>query len=114
MKARRLNSRVDIIGVKRVKNDEGKYVDVETVLNTVYCESLKGTLKEFATSTDSRSGIVMDSRKHTINLIVRYQQRVEIKSEMKVRFKGYTYKIINIKPNHQDQDYTLLGCEFYE
>lgn len=107
MKARRLNSRVDIIGVKRIKNDEGKYVDVETVVNTVYCEPLKSTIKEF-TEQD------IDMRKNSLNLIVRYQQRIEIKSEMKVKFKGYTYKITKVEPNYADQDYTMLGCEFYE
>lgn len=107
MKARRLNNRVDIIGVKRVKNSEGKPVDIETVLNTIYCEPLKSTIKEF-TNQD------INTRKTTLNLLVRYQQRVEIKSEMKVKFKGYTYKIVMVEPNHAEQDYTLLGCEFYE
>ena len=110
MKARRLNNRVEIIGVKRVKNEEGKSVDVETVLNTIYCEVVKSTVKEFV--TENRADI--DSRKTQLNLLVRYQQKVEIKTEMKVRFKGYTYKIKTMQPNHQEQDYTLLGCEFYE
>lgn len=107
MKARRLNNRVEIIGVKRIKNSEGKPIDVETSLNTIYCEVLKSTIKEFANQN-------LDTRKTTLNLIVRYQQRVEIKSEMKVKFKGYTYKIVTVEPNHQDQDYTMIGCEFYE
>lgn len=107
MKARRLNNRVQIIGVKRVKNDEGKMVDVETVINTIYCEVIKTTIKEF-TKQD------IDIRKNTLNLLVRYQQRVEIESDMKVKFKNHTYKITMVEPNHQEQDYTLLGCEFYE
>lgn len=110
MKARRLNSRVEIIGVKRVKNSEGKSVDVETVLNTIYCEVLKSSVKEFVTESLTD----LDSRKTQLNLLIRYQQKVEIKTEMKVRFKGVTYKVIKMQPNHQEQDYTLLGCELYE
>lgn len=106
MKTRRLNSRVEIIGVKKVKNAEGKYVEVETVLNTIYCEPLKSTIKEF-TNKD------IDVRKNSLNLVVRYQQKVEIVSEMKVRFKGHTYRITEVEPNHAQQDYTLLGCEYH-
>lgn len=113
MKARRLNNRCDIIDVKRIKNDEGKTVDVETIVNTIYCEILKSSIKEF---TASNKGSVdgMDMRKTTLNLIVRYQQRIEIESDMKIGFKGHTYKVIVVEPNHQDQDYTMIGCEFYE
>ncbi len=114
MKARRLNNRCEIIDIKKVKNSEGKYEDVETVVNTIYCEVLKSNLKEFMTSTDSRSGITMDSRRVTLNLIVRYQQRIEIESDMKIGFKGHIYKIVKMEPNHQDQDYTMIGCELYE
>ncbi len=114
MKARRLNNRVEILGVKRVKNSEGKAVDVETVLNTIYCEVLKSSIKEFLQTNREQVSGNLNSRKTSLNLLVRYQQKVEIKSDMKIRFKGYTYKIMLVEPNHQDQDYTLLGCEFYE
>lgn len=114
MKARRLNNRCDVIDIKRIKNDEGKTVDVETIVNTIYCEVLKSSIKEFTNSRNASSPSGIDMRKTTLNLIVRYQQRIEIESDMKIGFKGHTYKVIVVEPNHQDQDYTMIGCEFYE
>lgn len=107
MKARRLNERVSILGVKNVKNAEGKVTKVETELGTIYCEHLKSSIKEF-----KENGI--NGRKNSLNLLIRYQQRFDIKSEMSIKFKGHKYVIKNIEPNHAEKDYTLIGCEFYE
>ena len=45
MKARRLNNRVEIIEVQKKKNSEGKAVDVDVVVNTIFCEVIKSTIK---------------------------------------------------------------------
>lgn len=112
MKARRLNNRVEIIEVQKKKNDEGKAVQVDVVVNTIFCEIIKSSIKEFKETSGTSQDL--NVRRNTLNLIVRYQQKVEIETDMKLRFKGHMYKINNIEPNHQDQDYTLIGAEFYE
>ena len=112
MKARRLNNRVEIIKSQKKKNSEGKAVQVDVVVNTIFCEVIKSTIKEFKETSDVSQDL--NVRRNTLNLIVRYQQKVEIESDMKLRFKGHIYKINNIEPNHQDQDYTMIGADFYE
>lgn len=107
MRARRLNDRVDIIKATPSKNEEGRPITVDKVVNTIYCEHLKTTIKEF-------KDYVGEGRSTALNLLVRYQQRIEIKSEMKVKFHNKVYKIVRIEPNHADKDFTLLGCELIE
>lgn len=107
MRARRLNDRVDIVKATPSRNSEGRPITIDKVVNTIYCEHLKTNIKEFKDS-------VGDGRKTTLNLLIRYQQKIEITSEMKIRFHNKEYNIIKIEPNHADKDFTLLGCELNE
>lgn len=107
MRARQLNERVDIIQTMPSRNEEGKPTTIDKTVNTIYCEHLKTNIKEFKDN-------IGDGRKTALNLMIRYQQRIEITSEMKVRFHGKIYNIIRIEPNHADKDFTLIGCELNE
>lgn len=107
MRARRLNDRVDIVKTTTSKNSEGRPITIDKVINTIYCEHLKTNIKEFKDN-------IGDGRKTTLNLLIRYQQKIEITSEMKIKFHNKEYNIIKIEPNHADKDFTLIGCELNE
>lgn len=106
MKSRRLKHRVEFYDIIEGKNREGKVVKQEKYLGTIYCEPLKQTVKEFVDK-----GIDIDARRINLNLMIRYKQRFEIKSEQKIKFKGYEYYIKTIEPNYEDMDYVMIGCE---
>lgn len=106
MKSRRLKHRAEFYDVVEKKNREGKVTKQEKHLGTIYCEPLKQTVKEFVSKDFD-----FDSRRVNLNLMIRYKQRFEIKSEQKVVFKGYKYSIKAIEPNYEDMDYVMIGCE---
>ena len=88
-------------------NDEGTFVTDKKLVATPYCEVSKTTIKEFRE-------MGLDARRGTIDFIIRYQQRVEIQSDMIVEFKNKDYKIKYIETDFQDNERQMLKCEVVE
>ncbi len=107
MEIGRLNHRIKVYDQTETVNDEGTFVTDKKLVATPYCEVSKTTIKEFRE-------MGLEARKGTIDFIIRYQQRVEIQSDMIVEFKNKDYKIKYIETDLQDNERQMLKCEVVE
>lgn len=107
MEIGRLKHRINIYEETETVNDEGTFVTDKKLVATPYCEVSKTTIKEFRE-------MGLEARKGTIDFIIRYQQRVEIQSDMIVKFKNKDYKIKYIETDFQDNERQMLKCEVVE
>lgn len=107
MEIGRLNHRIKVYDQTETVNDEGTFVTDKKLVATPYCEVSKTTIKEFRE-------MGLEARKGTIDFIIRYQQRVEIQSDMIVEFKNKDYKIKYIETDFQDNERQMLKCEVVE
>ncbi|MDN6206503.1 MAG: phage head closure protein, partial [Staphylococcus simulans] len=103
----RLKHRIRIYSVESVRNDEGGYTEQEQTVARPFCEVSKTTIKEF-------KEMGLDQRKDTIDFIMRYQQRVNIESDMMIDFNNKKYKIKFVEHDLQDKDRLMLKCEVVE
>ncbi|WP_180527029.1 phage head closure protein [Staphylococcus haemolyticus] len=107
MEIGRLKHRIKVYDQTETVNDEGTFVTDKKLVATPYCEVPKTTIKEFRE-------MGLEARKGTIDFIIRYQQRVEIQSDMIVEFKNKDYKIKYIETDFQDNERQMLKCEVVE
>ncbi|MGX0338836.1 hypothetical protein KV47_02560 [Staphylococcus haemolyticus] len=107
MEIGRLKHRIKVYDQTETVNDEGTFVTDKKLVATPYCEVSKTTIKEFRE-------MGLEARKGTIDFIIRYQQRVEIQSDMIVEFKNKDYKIKYIETDFQDNERQMLKCEVVE
>lgn len=107
MEIGRLKHRIKIYVIENVLNDEGEFTESVSVVATPFCEVSKTTIKEFREQD-------LDTRRETIDFIIRFKQKAEITSGMRVEFRGVTYEIKAIEPDYQDFERMMLKCEVVE
>ncbi|MBL0846530.1 phage head closure protein [Mammaliicoccus fleurettii] len=107
MEIGRLKHRIKIYVIESVLNDKGEFTESVNIVATPYCEVSKVTIKEFREQD-------LDTRRETISFIIRYKQKVDINSGMRVDFRGVTYEIKAIETDFQDFERMMLKCEVVE
>ncbi|MDT6277985.1 phage head closure protein [Enterococcus faecium] len=96
-----LSQRIDFIKDTTVKDEDGQLVTTpETVLSCWACVQTQ-RLNDVKTSI----GTALEG---TLTFIIRYQQKVELENDMKVRWKGKTFEIITITKGEFAKDFTTV------
>ncbi|EMF0487739.1 phage head closure protein [Enterococcus faecium] len=96
-----LSQRIDFIKDTTVKDEDGQLVTTpETVLSCWACVQTQ-RLSDVKASI----GTVLEG---TLTFIIRYQQKVELENDMKVRWKGKTFEIITITKGEFAKDFTTV------
>lgn len=107
MEIGKLKHQIRVYEIKNVKNEEGSFIKVETLVATPFAEVSKHAIKEF-------KNMDLSARREQVYFVIRYFQKVTIKSEMVVKFKGKTFEIKNVEHDYQDYERSILQCEAVE
>lgn len=96
-----LSQRIDFIKDTIVKDEDGQLVTTPETVFSCWASVQTQRLSDVRTSV----GTALEG---TLTFIIRYQQKVELENDMKVRWKGKTFEIITITKGEFAKDFTTV------
>lgn len=116
MITRRMNTKIKFFRYEEIVNDLGETEDIKKdILFSCWAEVSKATVKEFRSRTTYKeTGDDIQKRRNTLMFIVRYQQKMEVDSDMLIEFNGKNYEIKDIEVDYANQDFNMIRAEVIE
>lgn len=101
IRTHKLNTKVEIQQFTKSKNEFGEWSKSwETILHP-WASVKQQYLRDYERSI----GTILEG---TLTFVIRYQQRAEIATDMRIKWKGKTYEIINIMEDEFNREFTTI------
>lgn len=96
-----LDQRIEFVQDTTVKDEDGQLVTTPETVFSCWASVQTQRLSDVKASI----GTVLEG---TLTFIIRYQQKVELENDMKVKWKGKTFEIITITKGEFAKDFTTV------
>lgn len=110
-----MNERITVYKMSTGQNEDGEIVDdIQKEHFTCWAEVPKATTKEFRNRTNQKVGQDIDKRKNQIQFHIRYRQKEEVDSSMRIRFRGKEFQIVDVETDFMRKDFTMISAVIIE
>lgn len=108
-----MNERIEFYETKPVKNENGDYKNVDTVLFSCWAEVAKATTKEFKNRSTEKIQEI-EKRKNVRVFYIRHQQKIPVDTGMKVKWRDKKYLVEDTEEDWRSKDMLMVSVVLVE